>query len=84
MTAWEELLDEFRALGGTADNVRLGYGEYGRGLFPVDPAKPVAVRIPDNLLVPAEDMIFTGGALRVGPKAKTGERERAWLRVEWF
>src|SRR5205823_3275221 len=27
----------------------------------------------------AEDMIFTGGALRVGPKAKTGEKERAWL-----
>jgi hypothetical protein len=79
LTAWDELLDEFRALGGTADNIRLGQGDFGRGLFPVDPAKPVAIRIPDNLLVPVEDMIFPGGVPRVGPRARAGERERTWL-----
>jgi hypothetical protein len=79
LTAWAELLDEFRALGGTADNIRLGQGEFGRGLFPIDPAKPVAIRIPENLLIPVEDMIFPGAVPRVGPQSRAGERERAWL-----
>ena len=73
------MLVEFRALGGTADNIRLGRGEFGRGIFPVDPAKPIAIRIPDNLLVAVEDMIFASGVPRVGPDAKTGDREKAWL-----
>jgi hypothetical protein len=79
LTAWDELLDEFRVLGGTADNIRLGHGEFGRGLFPVDPALPVAVHVPGNLLVAVKDMVFTGGVPHVGPNAKTGEREKAWL-----
>ena len=79
MTAWDELLDEFRALGGTADNIRLGQGEFGRGLFPIDPAQPVAIRIPESLLVAVEDMVFQGGVPRVGPRARAGEREKAWL-----
>jgi len=76
---WDDLLSEFRALGGTAENVRLGRGALGRGLFPIDPAKPVAIHIPENLLVAAKDMIFENNALRVAPTANVGERERAWL-----
>ena len=76
---WNELLDEFRALGGTAENIRLGHGEFGRGLFPVDPAKPVVIDIPENLIVATADMIFANGAPRVGPAVKIGERERTWL-----
>jgi len=79
LTAWDELLDEFRALGGTADNIRLGHGEFGRGIFPIDQAKPIAVRIPDNLLIDVNDMVVAGGVPRVGPGAKAGEREKAWL-----
>ncbi len=78
MTAWDELIDEFRALGGTADNIRLGEGEFGRGLFPIDPVKPVAVHVPENLLVPV-DYMLCGNGVRVGPKATVSERERAWL-----
>ena len=65
LTTWDELLDEFRALGGTADNIRLGHGEFGRGLFPVDPAKPVVIDIPDNLLVATADMVLVNGVPRV-------------------
>lgn len=79
MTAWDELLDEFRALGGTADNIRLGQGEYGRGLFPIDPTKPIAIHIPDNLLVAVDDMVMENGAPCVGPAAKANAREKAWL-----
>ena len=79
MTAWDDLLDEFRALGGTADNVRLGQGEFGRGLFPIDPTRPVAINVPDNLLVAIDDMVLENGVPCVGPNAKVNEREKAWL-----
>ena len=50
-TLWEDMLEEFRVLGDTADNVCLKEGRYGRGLFPVDPSKRVKIHIPDSLLV---------------------------------
>ncbi len=76
---WQQLLREFRALGGTADNVRLGQGTFGRGLFPINTTEPVAICVPDNLLVSTKDMVFDRGALRVAPSSNVGERERAWL-----
>lgn len=79
MTAWDELLDEFRALGGTAENIRLGHGELGRGVFPVDPARPVAIHIPLNLLIPTKDVVLVNGMLCLGPNSRAGDRERAWL-----
>jgi hypothetical protein len=79
MTGWDEMLDEFRALGGTADNIRPGTGALGRGVFPIDPAKPVAIRVPDNLLVRVKDTTFENGAFRVRAGADVGDRERAFL-----
>jgi len=76
---WEELLDEFRALGGTAENIRLGQGALGRGVFPVDPAKPVVVHVPENLLIDCSDVVFENGALRLRADADVGDRERSWL-----
>jgi hypothetical protein len=77
--AWTELLEEFRALGGVAENIRLGVGLHGRGLFATDPSNPVAIRVPENLLVESQHIIFRNGSPQVGPDAKIGERELAWL-----
>jgi hypothetical protein len=79
LSAWNDLLEEFRVLGGTADNIRLDHGQFGRGLFPIEPAKPVVIQIPPNLIVATSDMILAGGVPRVGPKARIGEREKSWL-----
>ena len=79
LTAWDDLLEEFRALGGTAENICVGQGQFGRGIFPADPSRPVAIQIPHNLLVEASHMIFVNGVPRVGPAAAVGDRERAWL-----
>jgi len=76
---WNEMLDEFRALGGTAENIRLGYGPLGRGLFPVDPAKPVDIRIPENLLVPVDHVIFDNDVFRVRDDSWVSGRARAFL-----
>ena len=79
MTAWDELLDEFRALGGRADNICLRNGAYGRGVFPVDPAKPIAIHVPESLLIDTDNAQFENGKFRVGPNSKAGFRETVFL-----
>lgn len=79
MNAFDDMLDEFRALGGTADNVGIGQGALGRGLFAADPAKPVVIRVPENLLLDAGDVAFEQGRLRAGPTSKLGAREKSFL-----
>ena len=76
---WKEMLDEFRAFGGTAENVRLGYGALGRGLFPIDPAKSVDICIPESLLVPLDDVIFDNDVFRVRDDSLVSERGRAFV-----
>jgi hypothetical protein len=79
ISTWNELLDEFRALGGIADNVRLGDGIYGRGLFPADPARPVSIHIPESLLIDTADVVFENNVFRVAARARAGAREKAFL-----
>jgi hypothetical protein len=76
---WDELLAELRALGGTAENVCLRHGPLGRGLFAIDPAKPICLHVPKTLLIPGEDMVLENGALRVATGTDIGSRERAFL-----
>ena len=77
---WQDLLTEFRALGGIAENICLREGtSHGRGLFPVDPAKSVAIRIPENLLADSAWAEFPDGAFRLASTAPLGTRERAFL-----
>ncbi len=79
LSDWSDLLAEFRRLGGTAENIRMGCGSLGRGLFAIDPSKPVDLHTPPNLLLPSRDVIFRDDRFYVSPAAKVGEAERAWL-----
>ena len=76
---FEELLAEFRALGGVASNFCLGAGERGRGLFVVDPAQPARIFVPENVLVPISEIEASPDALRVKGGAAIGPRERAFF-----
>lgn len=76
---WDALVAEFRALGGTATNITLGHGSRGRGLFAIDPAQPVRLHVPPNLLVPTGDTELRDGQLVVKASATLGERERAFF-----
>jgi hypothetical protein len=58
MNNWESTLQQFRALGGVAENVELSEGAYGRGLFVKDPMQPVKISVPKNLLVSVEWLQF--------------------------
>jgi len=76
---WNEMLDEFRTLGGVADNVRLGDGAFGRGLFPIDVTVPVTIHIPDALLVSLEHVRFEDDVFRVDPGSQMDARCRAFI-----
>ncbi len=78
-TLWDDMLGEFRALGGTAENVCLRDGAFGRGLFPIDPMKPIRMHAPPQLLVETQYIAFDGDAFRWHDKAPIGPRERAFL-----
>lgn len=76
---WNEMLAEFRALGGVADNIRLGVGPFGRGLFPIDPNKPVQISIPNELLVPLEDVKFENDVFCIADHSPLSARGRQFI-----
>ena len=64
-----ELLEEFRLLGGTIDNIEIRKGEYGTGLFPIDNLKPVKLHLPQSLLIPANTLIIKDNNLIINDKS---------------
>lgn len=72
---WDELVTEFRELGGVADNVALAPGRFGRGVFPIDPRLPARVFAPESLLIPVDDVELRGSQLKV--KSSTAVSPRA-------
>lgn len=61
--SFEEMLDAFRSLGGTAENIRLDDDE--GGLSPRDPDRPVLLRVPEKLLLPQKSLEFAQRSLRL-------------------
>ena len=62
---WDCLLSEFRRLGGIADNVCQKEGEYGRGIFSVNPSLKARIFTPSKLLVKKDDIYLEDNKLRI-------------------
>jgi hypothetical protein len=77
--SWEEMLKFFRTLGGVCENIVLGHGPRGRGLFPKDPTQPVLLRIPRALLFNLDDVEFVDGRIRLKPTANAMEAQRVFF-----
>jgi hypothetical protein len=75
------MLDEFRALGGVAENIRLAEGAFGRGLFPIDPSEPIHINIPEDLLVSFEHVVIENDVFGISPASAVGARGRAFLEA---
>lgn len=54
--SWEELLSAFRELGGIADNVSFQTVNDRRGIFPINPALPFNLFIPDQAIIAQDDV----------------------------
>jgi hypothetical protein len=76
---WDEMVEEFRSLGGIAENVTLKTGPNGRGLFAIDPTLPVTIHVPENLLIRSADIAFEGGKFHVKTKQRGRESEEAFI-----
>ena len=70
------MLDEFRSLGGVADNIGPVRASPARGLFHCDPAKPFLLRVPENLCFPVGDIEFVEEGVRIRSGADAGPAER--------
>lgn len=54
-----ELLRQFRALGGVAENVCIRQGPHGYGVFVVNPSRPVRLMVPSQLLISPQSLSLT-------------------------
>ena len=75
--SWEEMLEAFRALGGTAENIHLEEAE--GGLSPRDPERPVVLHVPENLLLPLEALEFAEGSLRLKETGDVSQAARGFF-----
>lgn len=77
---WHAFLDEFRAFGGRAENVMQRKGAFGMGLFPIDPAKPVDLFVPDTLLVGVDNVHVIDGSLAIQNESDFPDGYGDWFR----
>lgn len=77
--SWNEMLDAFRALGGAAENIAPANGEFGRGLIALNPAEPVLLRAPQNLLILVDDIEWSEGRLCISKPSAVPESERLFF-----
>ena len=71
---WYFLLSEFRRLGGIADNVCQKEGEYGRGIFSVNPSMRARIFTPSKLLVKKDDIYLEDNKLRIKNSVTTNNK----------
>lgn len=76
---WNEMLEAFRALGGAAENIAPQNGGFGRGLVAVNPAEPVLLRVPQNLLIPVDDIECTDGRFGLSESSAVPDSERLFF-----
>lgn len=73
------MLADFRCLGGVANNVEQRQGLFGNGLFPIDPAQPIEIAIPDRLLIDTDHLMLEGDELVVSPALTTPDDVRVFI-----
>jgi len=62
---WDFLLSEFRRLGGIAENICQKEGDYGRGIFPVNPNLKARIFTPSKLFFNKDDIFIVDNKLRI-------------------
>ena len=62
---WDMLLAKFRKLGGIADNVVQKQGEFGRGIFSINPNDKSRIYIPLDLMVNQDDVCLKDKKIRI-------------------
>jgi hypothetical protein len=69
------MIEAFRALGGVAENIVSGE----HGLFAVDPAEPVLIRVPPDLVMRVQDIAMVHGRIALDVSAEVPEPARRFF-----
>lgn len=67
--AWALVTEQMQEAGGVVQNVRLGKGTRGRGLFVEDRGAPAVIALPPHMLIAVDDVALRDGCLVVKPDA---------------
>lgn len=78
---WESLVEGFRSFGGIATNVVQREGEFGLGIFAVDPSKPVELRVPEHLLVATNNVELSDGNVVLKDESSYPEGFGDWYKM---
>ena len=62
---WNILLSEFRKLGGIVENVCQQEGEFGRGIFAIDPTIKSRIYTPSDLMIKKDDIYLDDKKMRI-------------------
>jgi len=62
---WDFLLSEFRRFGGIAENICQKEGDYGRGIFPINPNLKARIFTPSKLFFNKDDIYIVDNKLRI-------------------
>ena len=79
--SFRDLLGRFAELGGIAVNICQREGEYGRGIFPVDPSCRAKIMTPKNLLVDASNIYVDGDEIVISNKNDYTNEEVRFLEI---
>ncbi len=62
---WDFLISEFCRLGGIAENICQKEGQFGRGIFSVNPSLKSKIFTPSHLMVKNDDIVLENNKLRI-------------------
>ena len=80
---FQNLLEMFIELGGTAENVCVRKGDLGRGIFPLDSLRRSKIATPKNLLVDRSDICIHDDEIYVKDSSRFSSKEKKFIETNY-
>jgi hypothetical protein len=81
MGNFQDILERFIELGGTAENICLRKGELGRGIFPLDSLRRSKIFTPKNLLIDRSDVCISRDEIYVKGSSRFSSKEKNFIEL---
>ncbi|MDA9682240.1 hypothetical protein N9U07_00540 [bacterium] len=78
---WKDLCSRFEELGGIAQNICQSKGEFGRGIFPIDPSSRAKIMTPKNLLIKSDNVGIREGKIVIKDGSLFSADEKIFLEM---
>lgn len=78
---WKDLCRRFEELGGIAQNICQRKGEFGRGIFPINPLLRAKIMTPKNLLIKSDNVGIREGEIVIKDGSSFSADEKKFLEM---